>query len=131
MHPIIAKTFGGLSRAYYIRQMLFGLLFPAFFIFMFSQQSGPSQLTTFMIVFLIVNTLLYPYSRFVYESIVGYIMGNNLFFTNVMLLFFAKAITMMICWTMAILIAPFGLLYLYFHHSKKAAPSVNEPIEPR
>ncbi|WVV47296.1 hypothetical protein THH46_21410 [Pseudomonas sp. NA13] len=32
-----------------------------------------------LIVLAIINTLLYPYSRFVYESVVGYIMGNNVF----------------------------------------------------
>lgn len=29
-----------------------------------------------------------------------------------------KSMTMMVCWTGAIFIAPVGLAYLYFHHSK-------------
>ncbi|SFH57403.1 hypothetical protein SAMN05216299_12440 [Nitrosospira sp. Nsp14] len=34
MHPVIAKTFGGLSKPYYFRQFFFGLLlFLAFTIF--------------------------------------------------------------------------------------------------
>lgn len=26
MHPVLAKTFGGLSAAYYVRQFVFGLV---------------------------------------------------------------------------------------------------------
>ncbi|WP_256857306.1 hypothetical protein [Xanthomonas axonopodis] len=70
---------------------------------------------------LAVNTLLYPYSRFVYESIVGYIMGGNVFFVNAILMLFVKLMTMAICWSFAIFIAPIGLLYLYVHHSQRSA----------
>lgn len=116
MHPVLAKTFGGLSPQYYIRQFLFGLAFPAFIIFMVSRGSSPIQFG--MIALLVVNTLLYPYSRFVYESVIGYIMGQNTFFLNAFVMLFAKAITMLLCWAFAIFIAPIGLVYLYFHHSR-------------
>lgn len=29
MHPVISKTFGGLSRASYFRHFIFGLIFPS------------------------------------------------------------------------------------------------------
>jgi hypothetical protein len=116
MHPVIAKTFGGLSRQYYFRQFFFGLLFPAMMFFMLSQGTHSIQIS--MVIFFAINTLLYPYSRFVYESVVGFIMGENVFFVNAIFMLFAKAITMAICWSAAILIAPIGLAYLYYHHSK-------------
>lgn len=78
-----------------------------------------------MYFFFAVCTLLYPYSRFVYESVVGFVMGNNVFFVNAMAMLFSKLITMIICWVMAIFIAPVGLAYLYFHHSKAAEQQVN------
>jgi hypothetical protein len=71
-----------------------------------------------MVVILIINTLLYPYSRFVYEGVIGFIMGENVFFVNAFLVLLTKAITMILCWGFAISIAPVGLAYLYFHHSK-------------
>lgn len=117
MHPVIAKTFGGLSLNYYVRQFLFGLIFPAFFIFMQSQTTQPTSIGTYF--FLAISTLLYPYSRFVYESIIGFIMGENVFFINSIVMLFTKLITMLICWTCAIFIAPIGLAYLYYYHSKQ------------
>ncbi|MDQ0589184.1 hypothetical protein [Variovorax paradoxus] len=119
MHPVLVKTFGGLSRAYYIRQFLFGLIFPAFTLFMMTRgRSGPTDVGLPLALLFALNTLLYPYARFVYESAVGFVMGNNVFFVNAFLMLFVKAITMLLCWAFAIFIAPIGLIYLYFHHSK-------------
>ena len=72
-----------------------------------------------MTLILIVNTLLYPYSRFVYEGIVRFIMGDNVFYVNAFLMLFVKYITMGLCFSFAIVIAPIGLAYLYFYHSKQ------------
>jgi hypothetical protein len=68
-----------------------------------------------MIALLVVNTLLYPYSRFVYEGVMGFIVGQNVFWMNVL---FMKLVTMALCWSCAIFIALIGLAYLYYHHSK-------------
>jgi hypothetical protein len=119
MHPVIAKTFGGLSSQYYFRQFVFGLIFPALYFFVSSK--GNHAMQAAMIVFLVVNTLLYPYSRFVYETIVNFIMGRNVFLTNALLMLFVKLVTMAICWSLAIFIAPVGLAYLYWHHSKEGS----------
>ncbi|MFZ3118562.1 MAG: hypothetical protein WA159_09600 [Variovorax sp.] len=118
MHPVITKTFGGLSRAYYIRQLLFGALFPAFIIAMVTSRPGSMPLGIGMVAYLVVSTLLYPYARFVYESVVGYVMGGNVFFVNAFFMLLVKGFTMMLCWCFAIFIAPIGLLWLYVHHSK-------------
>lgn len=116
MHPVIRKTFGGLSVAYYVRQFIFGLLFPVFIFIMTNDGKHPLHLP--MILMLVVNTLLYPYSRFVYESVMHFIMGNNVFFVNAIMMLAFKFVTMSICWVLAIFIAPIGLAYLYYHHSK-------------
>jgi hypothetical protein len=115
MHPVFAKTFGGLSPRYYFRQFAFGLLVPAFVYLM--QSKSAHAMSIGMVVMLLVNTLLYPYSRFVYERVVGFVMGENVFFVNAFLMLVTKAITMALCWTFAVFIAPLGLSYLYFHHS--------------
>ena len=116
MHPVLAKTFGGLTTQYYFRQLAFGLVFPAFIYFMTSKGANPLQIN--MIIFMGVSTFLYPYSRFVYESIVNFIMGNNVFFVNALFMLFVKLMTMLLCWSFALFIAPIGLAYLYHHHSK-------------
>lgn len=116
MHPIIQKTLGGLSPQYYFRQFFFGLVVAAFVFFMSTQGGRPMPMG--MLFFTVISTLLYPYSRFVYESIVGFIMGNNVFFVNAVFMPISKFITMAMCWTFALFVAPIGLAYLYYHHSK-------------
>ena len=118
MQEIIKKTFGGLSAQYYIRQLFFGSLFAALMIYVAINGDKPVPFS--MIALLVINTLLYPYARFVYESVVGFIMGNNVFFVNAIFMMFMKLVTMLLCWSMAIFIAPLGLAYLYYHHSKAA-----------
>ncbi|MCX7132093.1 hypothetical protein [Aeromonas sp.] len=116
MHPVIVKTFGGLSKSYYFRQLFFSLLFLAFIIFMATRsQHGLSFLVMLVTV---VNTLLYPYARFIYENIVNFIIGRNIFFINAFFMMLMKLMTMTLCWAGAIFIAPIGLAYLYYHHSK-------------
>ena len=82
----------------------------------------------FFIVLLVslILSLLYPYSRFVYESIIGYIMGDNNFLVDLKLMFIVKMITMSFCYIFSIFIAPLGLAYLYFYHSKQEKETSQE-----
>lgn len=116
MHPVIEKTLGGLSPQYYFRQFFFGLLITAFFVYMSMHSSHPTPIG--MWLFIAISTFLYPYSRFVYESSIGFIMGNNVFFVNAIAMLITKFITMVMCWAFSLFIAPIGLAYLYYHHSK-------------
>ena len=116
MHPVIAKTFGGLSASYYFRHLIFGMAFPVFIYFMLGQGNRPVQMST--VVLLLVNTLLYPYSRFVYESVMDFFLGNNVFLVNAVLMLAMKLMTMLFCWAFAIFVAPIGLAYLYLYHSR-------------
>ena len=117
MHPIIQKTFGGLTKQYYFRQLFFGALFAAIIVFMTSRGNHPPMY--WLWAFAVICTLLYPYSRYVYESVVGFIMGENVFFTSAIFMMLIKYLTMSLCWVFAIFIAPIGLAYLYFHHTKQ------------
>lgn len=116
MHPVLQKTFGGLSLQYFIRQFLFGLIWPAMAIFLQSHAQTPWHAN--LVFGLVVNTLLYPYSRFLYESVVCYIVGNNIFLVPVLLSLSVKFLTMALCWCCAIFMAPIGLIYLYLYHSR-------------
>lgn len=116
MHPVIQKTFGGLSPQYYFRQLFFGLLISSF-VFVMALR-GKQGIPFVMLFIVVVNTFLYPYSRFVYESVVGFIIGNNVFFVNAIFMLITKCFTMIMCWSFALFIAPVGLAYLYFHNNK-------------
>lgn len=126
MSPILQKTFGGLSKQYYFRQFFFGAALSAVLAYIFiqgSEQNPERQFTEiqtfYFFAYLVICTLLYPYSRFVYESVVEYVMGNNQFFVNATTLLITKTITISMCWGAAVLIAPIGLAYLYYYHSKE------------
>ena len=90
----IKKTFGGLSASYYLRHLFFGAIFTALFIALM-YNGGDKRIFSYLIF--TANTFLYPYSRFVYESIVDFIFGDNVFFVNALFLLVAKFITMLLC----------------------------------
>jgi hypothetical protein len=117
MNSVLAKTFGGLSGAYYFRQLMFCAIFPAFFVFLAISSGGPMPFV--LGLFLAVSTLLYPYSRFVYDSIVDFVIGDNVFVVSLNpVVLFLKCCTMALCWCFAIFVAPIGLAYLFFHHTR-------------
>ncbi|MCL1860244.1 MAG: hypothetical protein FWG52_01740 [Proteobacteria bacterium] len=124
MHSIVQKTLGGLSKAYYFRQLIFGLVMFGLVLYLTMGQGEGSPFS--FIPFLTISTLLYPYSRFVYESIVDFIIGDNIFIGNAIVMLITKFITMFLCWGFAIFIAPIGLLYLYFYHSRQEREEQSE-----
>ena len=112
MHPILERTVGGLKPSAYVRHFLFGLMFPALALFIDSQVEGHSRWSLY--VWMALSTLLYPYARHAYESVAGYIMGKNVFFTSAYFGLSMKLFTMIMCWGFAVFVAPIGMLVLYF-----------------
>ena len=114
-HPLYQKTFGGLTKAYYFRQLVFGAVISAIVLCGVLTSDNPRIGVAF---WAIANAVFYPYARFVYETAMGFILGNNVFILP----------AMWFCWCMALLIAPIGLagLYIYFtYQEKKAAGTDN------
>lgn len=122
MHPVLRKMFGGLSQAYFLRELFFGLIMAACVCGMASFSSASLPLT--MGFFVIANTVLYPYARFVVESIAGAILGEKVLFASAGPVMGVKIVAMILCWAGAVLIVPPGLAYLYFHHSKTKGQEV-------
>lgn len=113
MATVFQKTFGGLSVNYYVRQFCFALIFTGFFMYKAPQKFW---------LLCLISQFLYPYSRFVYESIIEFIMGDNVWVLSGVLFWislFVKFIMMYLCYGFAIIIAPLGLIYLYFYHSRQ------------
>jgi hypothetical protein len=116
MHPALQKSFGGLPKPYCFRQFSFGLIFVV--LFMVTAWRSANGISFGAALVLVLNALLYPYARFVYESIVGFIIGNNLFIVNAFAMMFVKLLTMALCFAAAVFIAPVGLIYLYVRNSR-------------
>jgi len=119
MHPVLAKTLGGLSRAYYFRQFVFGMAVCAFVLAMaskFGEDWGRVPLS--MLTFYVVCAGLYPYARFVYDSVVDFIMGNTVIAMPLPVMLMVKLFGMLLCFVAAPVIAPVGLAWLYWHNSR-------------
>lgn len=130
---ILQKTFGGLSKEYYFRHLIFALIFGA--IFAYIQYSSYTRIiadtnatgaikdnfhtsSIAMYFYIAICAFLYPYARFVYESIVNFIMGENVFLINIIILMIWKFVVMVTLFCFAPIIAPIGLLYLWYYHNK-------------
>ncbi|TWO70157.1 hypothetical protein FN976_16960 [Caenimonas sedimenti] len=112
MRNLFYRTLGGLGVAVYLRHLVFGLIFPA--LLYYDHRNKIDQVTLQSYLLVIGNCVLYPYARFAYERVINFILGDNFFLVNAGLMLFTKLITMAICWTLAIFMAPIGLLFLFF-----------------
>lgn len=124
MHDIITKSFGGLSTQQYLRHLFFGIVVLA--LFCFPALGSDKPIPTQFLIFSVICTFLYPYSRFVYERIIGFIIGNNQVFGSIFIVVVVKAFTITACWMFAIFIAPVGLLWLYFDNRNRITAPTSE-----
>lgn len=60
--------------------------------------------------------ILYPFSRFAYESIVEFVMGNNVIISNALLFLTYKYISYAILLCFSFVIAPIGMIILFFYN---------------
>jgi DnaJ domain len=89
--------------------------------------NGKAEVNLSFILWCIVNALLYPYARFVYESCARFIIGANIIFLPLGMHLCVKIITMCMCWFGAVFIAPVGLLYLgvrFYRIERKPKPDL-------
>ncbi|EAA6713327.1 hypothetical protein DLL90_20975 [Salmonella enterica subsp. enterica serovar Arechavaleta] len=113
---IIRKFLGGLKGCDYFRHFFFGTVIS--FIFFYISIHSANRLDLGLIIIFIINTILYPYARFLYLQIIGFILGENIFILNAIVMLTAKVMTMFLCWIFSILIAPLGLAYLFYRNWK-------------
>ena len=119
-----------MDKAYYFRNLFFALILAGIFVAiqyssyeMLAKRNVATSVEAnaaniVMYIYIAISALLYPYARFVYESIVNFIMGDNVFFINAFVLLAWKFMIMMMLLLFAIFIAPVGLLYLWYYHNK-------------
>ncbi|OQK43462.1 hypothetical protein CRN46_22085 [Vibrio vulnificus] len=112
MKQAVLSAFRGLDKSYLVKQYFIGILvcvIYAFIVRKYGQGLGLYSLVAFS-----VNTLLYPYSRFLFESLVKFIFGNTRFDKGSGMLVMLKLLSIVFCWSSALFVAPFGLLYIHF-----------------
>ena len=120
-NKFIEFTIKGMNFKYYLRHMLIiSPLTLALFILPFSAPTVQIDLVIMSFVFFGTLWILYPYSRFAYESLFRYITGDKIFIASSSLSIIAKIVTMFLCYILSIVIAPIGLVILYYANNKQA-----------
>ncbi|ALR23148.1 hypothetical protein [Sphingobium baderi] len=107
----LRRIFGAVDRAYLIRAYIIGgVIFALYGSFIsYGAKSAPAPI---WIVFSI-STLLFPFSKLVWDQVMSVMLGRNMFIMNAVFLMFAKLVINVILWACAIIIAPIGILWLW------------------
>lgn len=112
MKQAIINALGGLDKSYLIKQYAIGLIVCIVYGAIASKYGrglGLYTLLTFTI-----NTLLYPYSRYLFESLIKLFFGDTRFDKNSGALKILTLLSIIFCWSTALLLAPLSLLYIHF-----------------
>ncbi|NLZ45991.1 MAG: hypothetical protein GX896_04800 [Clostridiales bacterium] len=121
---ILSRTFGGLKKDYFVRNLVIGLIFSApIWVMIDALETRATNQKPFWDMFFIkayfsLMGLLYPYAKFLYDYIWELIIGDTTYFysINIITVWF-KLFTRIMCWGFAWVLAPIGLLILYFKNS--------------
>lgn len=123
---IVVFSFKGLKPSYYWRHFVLGaIIVPVIIIGLqiyvgFSNPEISTGTAVIGILSYIAGALflliLYPFSRFAYESIVEFVMGNNVIISNALLFLTYKYISYAILLCFSFVIAPIGMIILFFYN---------------
>ncbi|GAB6069942.1 hypothetical protein JCM30760_10390 [Thiomicrorhabdus hydrogeniphila] len=115
MNEVFEKSFRGLTREFYLRHFLIGFLVG--FAFIFVNTKGFAKFEFFIILYGLISTALYPYSRYGLESGMNKLFGSDGSDSTVLLdagfVIAEKIIAVLMSWFLALIIAPFALIQIY------------------
>lgn len=121
--------FKGLSREYYWRQMFFSSIFLIICLVYLWNHSKFQTLDYFhfftTLIYVLFSFVLYPYSKFTYDTIMSFLLGRNVIIVNLWLILYFKFVITILCWSLAIFVAPFGVLYLYWKNKSDYSTLLN------
>lgn len=112
-----------MTKAYYVHQFIFGAVIAVALLWL--PLGTNNEVTVGFALWLTVNTVVYPYLRFVYETVTDFILGDNVFILPTVILLPWKLVTMFLCLAMAIFVARVRLagIYIYLTSQEKKVQS--------
>ncbi len=118
MKAFTKRIFGAVEPRYLTRAYLVSLALLIYAIWYFATQATlqPHQ-RGIMLAYAALSAILFPFAKLVWDEIRDTIMGNTVLSYDgwaVLVSFVAKIIINVLIWFCAILIAPLGVLYLWF-----------------
>jgi len=108
---VLRRIFAGVHRPYLIRAYMIGFLFFALIGGM-ALNAKPANIG--LIVTSALSTLLFPFAKLVWDELRNLVLGNNMIIMPILVLFPLKLFVNAFLWGAAILVAPLGILYLWF-----------------
>lgn len=111
--------FCGLQPAYYLRHFI--LISPLPLVMLTHMHLTDVQTHTIIwtqvqgFCFVAVSCFLYPFSRFVYESVVNWIMGDNVLIANALVWLITKLVTITLCFVFGVVLAPIAWIYIFWY----------------
>lgn len=115
---IIKSSFCGLRRDYFVRNLLIGSVFSicAWLLFDKLSEKSPKPLMDMVVLkgIVVLNAVLYPYAKFLYDYIWDFFTGNNVYVysINPITLYF-KFVMRCMCWMFAIILSVLALPIIY------------------
>lgn len=111
----LSRVFGAVDRTFLARSYLIGFAIAGLMAWVQTQADARSSANSLgFYALVIVNALLFPFAKLVWNEIRDFVMGNNFVVANALLVFGLKFLVNGILWACAIFIAPVGVAYLWF-----------------
>lgn len=108
---LVRRIFGGVDRAYLIRAYVIGIVLFAAYAWFVSQGTTPAP--TGIYVYFAISTLLFPFSKLVWDEIMSLMLGRNMFVMNAVFMIVIKLFINVLLWGCAVFVAPLGILWLW------------------
>lgn len=121
MKLLIDRTVEAMTPRSFLPQLALGSLISASYLLLlllyWPGVKNP-QLGGAILMLVWLNTLLYPFARFVYSTIFYLLLGSGPYVVSSFWIFVAQVLITLGCWIFACVITPLGFLVLYFYDRK-------------
>ena len=125
---VVRRTVGSLSPQYAIRSYVIAFALFAFFAWMRAQPdpnvpgaTGGLEASDYpTLVVLFVGSLLFPFTKLVWDELRDLALGENFVLINAVVMLIAKIFINFMLWFVSIFVAPLGLLYLWWRTRGRA-----------
>jgi hypothetical protein len=120
----IARILGGLKARFLLRAWVLGAVFWGLMAWMFATHGREPERYLPTLAYLVVSTVLFPFSKLVWNELRSFVLGDNIVFLPVIFMLPAKLIVNFVLWFLAVFIAPLGIGYIWLRTRALAEPDV-------
>ncbi len=109
---LIKQIFGSLDNTFIIRNYVIGIILTG--LFLVAEFSGTNKIGFYIFagLYALISLLLFPFSKYLYGEIVGFIFKDVVFFRNIIIHVIWSGIRDLILFLFSIIIAPIGIVVL-------------------